>query len=274
MIVEQQRLKYTTNTTNFKEFNGPSIKTTFPGYNGSVELSLERLLLAAQNVLKTGGQELFYKKHAFNLVASFLVSLVSREKDQRAVVEFFTLYKPVQSPSFNQQMTKAKLEDEHRKMVEVAISSLFYACGVKELREYALPLLDSLVAHFTLLSLAFYNRQDEPRLIALLQSNVFTQYSGASPTAGLAPLQQLDHFVLVDAMYSVLCHDDMEFWSIAQRVLALLVEVSEIVCGGAHLAEPRHMFRENLANLALFDYLAEKAAYLCYERSWFAKRAG
>ena len=43
MIVEPQKLKYNTNTSNCKEFNGPTIKVSFLNYQNNIEVSLEKV---------------------------------------------------------------------------------------------------------------------------------------------------------------------------------------------------------------------------------------
>ncbi len=63
-------------------------------------------------------------------------------------------------------------------------------------------------------------------------------------------------------MFNVLTNDDMDYWPIIQREIILIIEVNQIVDG----------FEVN--NKVFFDYLVEKICQLCYERSWFAKKAG
>lgn len=43
MIIEPQRLKYNKNQNNCKEFNGPTIKVSFPNYEANIEVSLEKV---------------------------------------------------------------------------------------------------------------------------------------------------------------------------------------------------------------------------------------
>lgn len=54
----------------------------------------------------------------------------------------------------------------------------------------------------------------------------------------------------------------MDYWSIVQRELILMIEINQIIDG----------FEVN--NKVFFDYLVEKMCQLCYERSWYAKKAG
>lgn len=101
-------------------------------------------------------------------------------------------------------------------------------------------------------------------------TNVFSQ---------IKPEQQesvhLDFMILIDALFNVLCNDDSEHWSIVQRSLLIIIETSEIVSENQiDLTNENQALRNSLPNQALFDYLAEKASNLCYERSWFAKKSG
>ena len=200
-------------------------------------------------------------------------------------------------------------------MVDTALTSVFYASNVKEIRPQVVSLLDSLSIHLTLISLAHYNNQDESKIASLLQMNAFhvtptttpqpvRKMSVSSNTTiktqldNIAQLQQqqqqqqqqtdvqkqnnsLDFFILIDSLFNVLCNDDMEYWPIAQRTILIIIETSEIFSSGSHFNagyqasdEAAQTFRPNLINLALFDYLAEKICHLCYERSWYAKKAG
>lgn len=202
-----------------------------------------------------------------------------------------------------------KFDDEYlRQQVERSLACIFYSSTIKEIKPEVLALLDSLVVHFTLISLSHYNNQDENKINNLIQSNVFTQSAVANANAStpttpnlntqnsfkltnasslninaINQFQQgqtnyLDFMIIVDALFRVLSNDDMDYWSVAQRALLIMIETSEIITGGVHLSETKqnesYLLRSNLANYALFDYLAEKIAHLCYERSWYAKKAG
>lgn len=63
-------------------------------------------------------------------------------------------------------------------------------------------------------------------------------------------------------MFNVLTNDDMDYWSIIQREIIVIIEINQIIDG----------FEVN--NKVFFEYLSEKICQLCYERSWFAKKAG
>ena len=169
MMIEPQKLKYNTNIHNCKEFNGPTIKISFPNYTSNIELSLEKVFESCQNVLKgpsTAGTtaDLSYKKHAYLIVNTFISSLITFDDDKSAFYNTFFNYKPFnatnqsRSPLYElliQQLKTYRFDDEYlRQAVESALTCIFYASSIKEIRKSVISYLDTLVTHFTLLSLA------------------------------------------------------------------------------------------------------------------------
>ena len=71
---------------------------------------------------------------------------------------------------FSQYLLKTqRFDDEHmRRMVEIAFSCVYFASNISEMSEQVVGLLDSLVVHFTLISLAHYNNQDLDKIGAKL----------------------------------------------------------------------------------------------------------
>jgi transformation/transcription domain-associated protein len=284
MIVEPQKLNYNLNPNNCKEFNGPTFKVFFSNYPSNIEISLEKLLNTCESLLKSSNVDLFYKQHAFKIVASFLGTLITTENNKSELLDMFINFKPFNNSAFNQFILKSiRFDDEHlRKMVEVALNSLFYATSVKDLRQQSIGFLDSLFVHFTLLSLAHYHNQDEAK---------FNSHANELTNLAIRKHQSsnyLDFMIAIDSLFSVLCYDDIDYWPVVQRMILITIEVSEIVSGGAHLThnysfggeanesviDEKNLGRPNLANVSLFDYLGEKINQLCHERSWFAKKAG
>lgn len=173
-------------------------------------------------------------------------------------------------------MSNQKLRDQ----VIRSIECLYYSSSIKDNREYIIWLIDSICVHITLISLAHYNNQNEQNVNNLIQSmNMLSNTYDHEHIKKLTNNTYLDFMVLVDALFAVLCNDDSEYWYLTQRSLSIIVETSQIVSNNAHSQADYHKnndsFHENnLANLALFDYLVEKLSQLCYERSWYAKKAG
>ena len=100
MITEPQKLKYNINSNDCKEFNGPTMKVSFPNYLANIEVSLEKVLDSCQNILKCSTNELYYKKHAFKIVSSFIAVLLTKEIDSEKINSFFQNFKYVEFFSF------------------------------------------------------------------------------------------------------------------------------------------------------------------------------
>ena len=94
----------------------------------------------------------------------------------------------------------------------------------------------------------------------------------------------LDFMIIVDVIYNILSSDDTEYWKVIERSILIIIETSEIITNSYVVFEENEtdnriiskeqVSRRNLANLALFNYFAEKIVNLSYERSWYAKKAG
>ena len=235
---------------------------------------MEKVFESCQNVLKGSSNnsvlisstatlnqtELSYKKHAYLIVNTFISSLISSDDDQKALLNIFLNYKPLTATNTARassyeilihQLKTYRFDDEYlRQAVESALTCLFYATSVKEMRKSAISYLDTIVSHFTLLSLALLHQPDENCTIQ--RQNIFTTTNN-----------YLDVYLIIDAMFTVLTNDDMDYWPIIQRELIIIIEINQIIDAG---------FEVN--NKVFFDYLAEKMYQLCYERSWYAKKAG
>ena len=173
-----------------------------------------------------------------------------------------------------------KFEDEYtRRLLEQAFTCIFYATNVKDIRTVALNLLDAITIHFTLVSLAHYHLLDESgqskaattTTISSNQSNIFSCFLDQSKDQGNDKTTgYLDFTIYVDAIFNLLCNEDNEYWPLAQRCILLMIEINELVTNVDYQASTN----ANLLNLRLFDYLAEKVSHLCFERSWYSKKAG
>ncbi|RNA03191.1 Transformation transcription domain-associated, partial [Brachionus plicatilis] len=190
---------------------------------------------------------------------------------------------PIVSLQLSQYFIKTqKLNSEKiRDQVIRSFECLYYSSSIKDNREQIISLIDSLCVHITLISLSHYNNQNEQEVNGLIQStNVLTNSLDANEDISIGNSAYLDYMILVDALFVVLCNDDSEYWSLVQRTILIIIETSEIVSNTksslaqSQMAADDACVGSNLANLAMFDYLAEKLSQLCYERSWYAKKAG
>jgi transformation/transcription domain-associated protein len=164
MMIESQKLKYNPNLMNCKEFNGPTIKISFPNYTSNIELSLEKVIDSCLNVLKSGLNDSHSKKHAYYLVSAFISSLIDTETElstyKSKLFEVFSNFKQVKNDDYINKIKSYRFDDEHlRHMVEVSLTCLFYATSIKEIKRNVIAFLDSIVAQFTFVSLAFFYKK-------------------------------------------------------------------------------------------------------------------
>lgn len=87
---------------------------------------------------------------------------------------YFTL-SIIDSKNFTEQLIKSqKFYDDHlRHMVEISLTCIFLSTNITEIQSHAYSLLDSLVVHFTLISLAHYNNQNSAEYNDQTESNIF-----------------------------------------------------------------------------------------------------
>jgi hypothetical protein len=172
---------------------------------------------------------------------------------------------PIESKLFTDKLLKShRFDDDHlRHMVQTAFECVFFATSASQINTQVFALLDSLVTHLTLISLAHYNNSNTEQVTEQLESNVFSHSaqllspsksatnSSTSPSSRLAASKShlasslnssainmfhlaqhnncLDFLILVDVIYSVLTNDDSEYWQVVQRAVVIMIEVSGIV---------------------------------------------
>jgi hypothetical protein len=83
--------------------------------------------------------------------------------------------------------------------------------------------------------------------------------------------KNLDYCVLIDSIYNMLLEDENEFLTIAKRSIFILIELSLII--SKNINEIQRGTSE-VNNIEFLNYILDKFCYLCYERSWFSKKAG
>ena len=110
------------------------------------------------------------------------INSTHKEWSKRFNILYFS---PINSTAFTQHLIRTlKFDDEFlRQTVELSLACVYYASNTKEIKNQVLCLLDSLAVYFTLLSLSHYNNQDEAKVTAQIQSNVFTQSATSNPAS-------------------------------------------------------------------------------------------
>ena len=123
---------------------------------------------------------------------------------------------------------------------------MFVAAAIKELRTSVLNTMVVLVKHYTMIAIA--------------------QQAGPFPAVGtrLARLNGMDGLVLIDAMASIMGHEEKELCKPGHLAMVLVLDTATTITGS----------KERACRLPLMDYLSEKMCALCYERAWYSKLGG
>ena len=129
----------------------------------------------------------------------------------------------------------------------MAVTGMFVAAAIKELRTAVLPTMVHLVRHYTMLAIA-------------QQAGPFPVHTGQRQ----ARLAGMDGLVLVDALASIMGHEEKELCKPGHLAMVLVLDTATMITGS----------RDRACRLPLMDYLAERMCALCYERAWYAKLGG
>lgn len=239
MMIEPQRLEY-----NDKESSPPTIVIQFDEFDRPVDFMIKKVIETAYNALKSNATDLFYRKQCCELIKCYLAASIRLDDNAEFMFKFFM------HPSFKndeicqQQNIHKNVDTADRYVQQIALTALFVATGVKELRQSVLGTMFSIVRHFTM-------------IIVAQQAGPFVNKLGTG-TTGQDPL------VLIDALAVIMGNEEKELCKPGNLALMLILETATNILGT----------KERACQLPVMEYLAEKMKALCYERAWYAKLGG
>ncbi|CAH1788418.1 unnamed protein product [Owenia fusiformis] len=242
MLREPQSLTY-----NERETVGPCITVYFQDVKTPISLPVEKSIEVALGALKSSSTEAFYRKQAWDMIRCYLVSMMNLEDDKQALTQLFT------HPSFTEKdvpiphIPLYRTTDGHARIVqEQALTGMFVAAAIKDLRPAVLPFMASIVRHYTMVTIP--------------------QQCGPFPISGekQTKLQGMDPQVLIDALSVIMGHEEKELCKPGHLALVLILDTATTILGS----------KERACQLPIFDYLVEKMCSLCYDRAWYAKLGG
>ncbi|GAB1859196.1 Transformation/transcription domain-associated protein [Camponotus japonicus] len=242
MMIEPQKLEY-----NDRETSSPNVIVYFEGASQPIDFPMEKVIEAAYNALKSS-TDLFYRKQSWEVIYCYLAA--SLRLDDTAHL----WHKLFMHPSFkegeipHQQEPYYKCPDTvARNVQQTALTGMFIAAEIKDLRPSVLGTVVSVVRHYTMIAIA-------------QQAGLFnwTEREVRKDTQGQDPL------VLIDALAVIMAHDEKELYKAGYLTLVLILETATNILGS----------KERACQLPLMEYLAEKMCSLCYERAWYAKFGG
>ncbi|XP_060086157.1 transformation/transcription domain-associated protein-like [Ylistrum balloti] len=241
MLREPQRLQY-----NDRETVGPCITIYFQDVKTPITLPVEKAIDAALTTLKCSTSDNFARRQAWELIKCFLVSVMNLEDDKQTLTNLFT------HPSFTEKEIPLqtgplyKNPDSHsRRVHEQALTGMFVAAAIKELRQTVLTFMACMVRHYTMISIS---QQCGPFPVGEKQSK----------------LHGMDTQILIDALAVIMGHEEKELCKPGNLALILILDTATTILGS----------KEKACQLPMFDYLVERMCSLCYDRAWYAKCGG
>ncbi|XP_028408078.1 transformation/transcription domain-associated protein-like isoform X2 [Dendronephthya gigantea] len=264
MLKEPQKLDH-----NDMESIGPCISIFFPESNSAVTLPVSSVIESALKELKsapapapqqttsqqqqqqqTTVQELdntaFYRKQAWIVVQSFLVTVISFE-DSADVFEKFLSHDSFKSstpPITGKSARPPAVDVAARQTLTNALLGMLVASSVTDIKSDVIPFLCHIVRHYTILGVV--------------------QQSGPCGSKPSTNPQGADVHVLIDAIASVMMLEEKELCKTGELAISVMHETASLIMGDLYKA----------LQLPLFEYLVEKLCECCYERAWFAKAGG
>ncbi|GIY45230.1 hypothetical protein CDAR_3781 [Caerostris darwini] len=240
MMIEPQKLDYCS-----RESYGPCIAVHFQEHKINISLPIGKVIETACNALKTSSTSEFYRKQCWKVIKGFLSASIEIENDKNNVLQLFShsSFTLNEIPSL-QNVYYFCPDTESRRIHTMALTGMFVASAIKELRSTVLPFMIHLVRHYTLVAIS--------------------QQSGPFVNSRQVKHQGMDPLVLVDAIADVMGHEEKELCKPGSLALVIMLEISTTVHGSMRRA----------CSLPLLEYLSEKLCNLCYERAWYAKLGG
>ncbi|KAG5328830.1 TRRAP protein, partial [Acromyrmex heyeri] len=243
MMIEPQKLEY-----NDRETNSPNVVVYFQGLSQPIDFPMEKVIEAAFNALKSNTTDVFYRKQCWEIIYCYLAASLRMDDAAYLWYDLFT------HPSFKegeippQQGPHYKCFDTvARNVQQTALTGMFVAVEIKELRPSVLATVVAVVRHYTMIAIA-----QQAGLFSWTDKEIRKDMQGQDP------------FVLIDALAVIMGHDERELYKAGYLTLVLILETATNILGS----------KERACQLPFMEYLAERMCSLCYERAWYAKLGG
>lgn len=247
MMTEPQKFRYNEVREGFVS-GGSTIIVPFLEHKEAIHLSIDMAVEVAFNSLKSSSTDPFYRRQCWEVIKGYLIAHMqhSDEDDKLSMKRFFNHpsfssneIAPLSGPFYKCQDT------EIRKIHEMALTGMFVAAAIKELRSHVLSFMVHLVRHYTLVAIS--------------------QQTGPINLGGRQhKLHSMDPLVLIDAIVAVMGHEEKELCKPGHVALIVILDTASTVLGT----------KERACQLPLTEYLVERMCSLCYERAWYAKLGG
>ena len=132
----------------------------------------------------------------------------------------------------------------------MALTAMFVAAAIKELRYDVLSFMVHTVRHYT--------------LVAISHSCGPVNLGGRQTKLAAIEKARMDPLVLIDAVVAIMGHEEKELCKPGHLALIVILDTASTVLGT----------KERACSLPLTEYLADRLCSLCYERAWYSKLGG
>lgn len=239
-MIEPQKLEFSPGKK-----QAQAIVINFPDHQRGLKLGLEKVLETAINTLKSANVTIFYRKQAWEVLKSYIVSSINISEDLNLTMK--TLNEPVLKDSSYASGVFYKYPHTHlRDLHQAALVGMFLAYRLEDIRKDVL--------HFTVIIVRQYT------LIAIAQ-----HFTPSLSDEKLAKIENtMDPLVLIDAVSVMFSHEDKELCKPGYLVLKCILDTATLVCGNKEIA----------CSLSYIEYMVEQMCALCYERAWYTKLGG
>ena len=243
MMIEPQALDY----RDSDDSTGPCFTINFPEHREAVALPVKKVIETAFNALKSSSTEPgFYRKQCWEVIKSYLVASLQLDEERGTLLKLLT------HPMFREGQINPILGPQYRcpdkqarSVHQMAVTGMFVAAAIKELRQAVLPTMVNLVRHYTMVAIS-------------QQAGPFPMNTKQRDLKGMDPL------VLIDAMAVIMGHEEKELCKPGHLAMVLILDTATNILGT----------KERACRLPIMETLAEKMCSLCYERAWYAKLGG
>ena len=186
MMIEPQRLEY-----NDRETTSPAVVVTIQDSGKQIDFLTEKVVETAFSALKSNTTDPFYRRQCWEVISCYLAASINIDDDRGMMYKLFS------HPSFKDgkighlQGHHYKCGDEvARNVQQTALTGLFVAAAIKELRQSVLGEMVSIVRHYTMIAVA---QQAGP-----FSSGKYSRFQGQDP------------LVLIDALAVIMGHEEKE----------------------------------------------------------------
>lgn len=241
MVREPQKLNF-----NEKETVGPCVVIHFQECKTPINLPVEKAIDTALSNLKCSSTNTYLLRQSWELIRCFLVSAMNLDDNRQCLLHLFShsSYREKDIPTSCGSLYKNP-DANSRKVHEQALTGMFVAAAIKELRNPVLSFMGCMVRHYTMVAIS---QQCGPFPVGEKQNK----------------LQGMDTQILVDAIAAVMGHEEKELCKPGNVALMLILNTATIILGS----------QERACQLPFFEYLVERLCALCYDRAWYAKHGG